>query len=652
MLLLPSLGFSLAPSSQLSQQVQTAQYNNSVNNKEMDRKAFLAALSDLQHGKQTEYKIITEHLRNYCLYPYLVYADLAVNLPARKPQELQGFLDSYGQTPLAVHLLKLWLYQLAENRDWKNYLTVYQSCRKNSNLTVSIDKDTNLVCYQHEALWQIGERAQAVNDLPALLSKSNTIPKACFSILGQALMSGDIAQQLLWQRIQNAFEENNPDMAEQLASFLPDSQKIIFSRYKAVYQNPALILNPKLFQNTDVMAQKILLLGIKKLAVKDPRFAANAFTQIQQKVAFPSDTVSKVISIIAVVLAQNHDSNAEKWLMAVAPSEVDQNIREWRVRVALWNRHWRLVLDEINAMPAAEKQTTQWRYWLARSLENLGQKNQSDIIFRDLSLHGDYYGQLASVRLNQEPLSGLKEIKVNLGQVQAIASLPAMHRAHELYALHWLPESTQEWQWALSHMPEQDYLAAAELAIQWGWFDRAISTVNLINDGGNINLKFPLAYHGEIINTSAKNSINPAILFALIRQESLFTPYAKSHAGAVGLMQIMPGTANFIANQLHVGFRLENLLDPNINLYLGGVYFRKLLGMFRGNEICAIAAYNAGPSRVKKWLIVNNLPADIWIENIPYKETRNYVKNILTASTFYEKELNLRSGLAQRMRNL
>jgi len=619
-----------------------------------DRRAFLAALSDLQHGKKTEFKLITEHLHDYCLYPYLVYADLAVNLSSKKPQELQGFLDNYSETPLGVHLLKLWLYQLAENKDWKEYLTVYQSCNKYANLTLSINKDVNLVCYQHEALWQMGARAEAITDLPAILSKSNNIPKSCFSILGQALMSGNIAKQLLWQRIESAFNDNNSDLAVQLAAFLPDDQKNIFARFKATFQNPLLILNPALFNfdNSDSMREKIVLLGVKKLASKDPKLAANAFTAIQQKVKFAPDTVSKVIAIISLILAQNHDPNAQTWLMSVPDNEVDQTLREWRIRVGLWNQDWKLVLSQIGLLPLPDKKSTQWRYWTARSLEALGQKTQAETIYRDLSLHGDYYGQLSSIQLHQAPLSGLKEIKVNMSQIAAIASLPAIHRAHELYALHWLPESTQEWQWALSHMPEENYLAAAELAIQWGWFERAISTVNLLNDGGNINLKFPLAYHGEILTTSQKNSINPALLFAIIRQESLFTPYAHSHAGAIGLMQLMPGTANFIANQVHLGFRLENLLDPNINLYLGGIYFRKLVGMFNGNEILAIAAYNAGPNRVKKWLIVKNMPADIWIENIPFHETRNYVKNILTASTFYEKELGIASGLSQRMKTV
>jgi soluble lytic murein transglycosylase len=619
-----------------------------------DRRAFMAALSDLQHGKKTEFRLITDHLHSYCLYPYLVYADLAVNLSNKKPQELQGFLNSYSETPLAIHLLKLWLYQLAENKDWKDYLNVYQSCNSNINLMSNINKDINLVCYQHEALWQMGARAEAITDLPAILNKNNNIPKACFSILGQALMSGNIAKQLLWQRIEVAFKENNTDLAVQLAAFLPDDQKNIFARFKATFQNPSLILNPALFNfdNTDAMREKILLLGVRKLALKDPRIAANAFSTIQQKVTFAPNTVSKVIAIISLILAQNHDPNAQTWLMAVPDTEVDQSIREWRVRTALWNQNWKLALSQINLMSLQDKKTTQWRYWSARAMEGLGQKSNADNIYQDLSLHGDYYGQLASTQLNRLPLSGLKEIKVNLSQIEAIARLPAIHRAHELYALHWLPESTQEWQWALSHMPEEDYLAAAELAIQWGWFERAISTVNLINDGGNINLKFPLAYHGEILNTSQKNSINPALMFAIIRQESLFTPYAHSHAGAIGLMQLMPETANFIASQVHLGFRLENLLDPNINLYLGGIYFKKLVAMFNGNEILAIAAYNAGPNRVKKWLMIKNMPADIWIENIPYHETRNYVKNILTAATFYEKELGLTSSLSLRMKTV
>jgi soluble lytic murein transglycosylase len=598
------------------------------------RQAFLAALSDLQKGKQKEFLVITTHLKNYPLYPYLLYADLAVHLPNASFGELQGFLDAYRDMPLSAHLRSLWLYQLASQNNWKTYLQIYTP-----------SKDINLDCFQREAYWQTGQYANAVNALSDLLSKTNNVPSACLWVFGRALSAGNIGQHLLLDRMQIAFHNNNPGLAEKLAAFLPPAQKNLFTVWQAVYQNPLLLLNPRVFSVSPENNSAILLTGIQKLANKNSRLAAETWIRVQKQTPFDLQTQSKATSIIALNLAEDHDPIAENWLISVPEDSVDKDIREWRIRAALWNQHWQGVQAAIDLLPPIEKQSTEWRYWKARALFAEGQTESSKAIYRDLSVHGDFYGQLASLQLNQSPLVSISELKINPGQVSAIQNLPAMQRAYELYQLRWLPEATQEWEWAIKHMPEADYLAAAELAISWGWFERAIATVNLINDGGNIRLKFPLAYKDAVVTNAQKNGLNPAWVFALIRQESFFTPYAHSSAGAIGLMQLLPESASLIANHLHMGFSPINLTDAGTNLYLGNIYLRKMLDAFKGNEILATAAYNAGPNRVKKWIPAQAVPADIWIETIPYHETRTYVRNIMTSTTFYEKELGLNYSL-------
>lgn len=605
------------------------------------RQAFLAALSDLQKGKQKEFLLITERLKTYPLYPYLLYADLAVHLPQASTQELQGFLDVYKDTPLSAHLRSLWLYQLASQHNWKTYLQVYTP-----------SKDLTLSCFQREAYWQTGAYANATYALSDLLSKSNNVPKPCIWVFGQALSAGNIGQELLIDRIQIAFRNNNPALAEELAQFLPAAKKNTFSIWKAVYQNPLLILDPRVFDVSTNDRSQILLTGIQKLAKKDSRLAAQTWVRVQKQTPFDAETEAKVTSMIALGLAEDHDPSAESWLINVPEKSVDKDIREWRIRAALWNQHWPAVQAAIDLLPASEKQTTEWRYWKARALFASGQTDAARNIYRDLSLHGDFYGQLASLQLNEMPLASISDLKVDASQVNAIASLPAIKRSYELYQLNWLPEATQEWEWAMNHLPEEDYLAAAELAINWGWYERAISTVNRINEGGNIRLRFPLAYKDSVVTNAHKNGLNPAWVFALIRQESFFTPYAHSNAGAVGLMQLLPSTGSLIASHLHIGFSPNDLTDASINLYLGNIFLKKMLNQFNGNEVLATAAYNAGPNRVKKWIPSKSLPADIWIETIPYHETRTYVRNIMTSTTFYEKELGLNCSLPLKIQPL
>ncbi len=612
-----------------------------ADNLETDRRAFVVALSDLQRHKQSEFLIIADHLRYYPLYPYLIYADLAIHLTQATPDQIQGFLTHYQNTPLAWHLRALWLHQLANQAKWQAFLRAYQP-----------SKSLDLQCYQRQALWLTGSKSEALNQLSDLLGKS-VIPRPCLWVMGQALSSGNIGDQLLWDSIKRAFDNNNLNLANQLSGFLPANQKNSYILWREAAENPLLILNPRIFSTANIIPKEYMLLtAIQKITNKNPRVAAQIWAKVARQTQFDSSTQIKATKIIALNLAETHDPLAEKWLESIPANQVDKTLEEWRIRNALWLQNWPIVQKSILGLSSKDRQTSTWRYWTARALYAQGQTAEARNIYRDLSLHGDFYGQLASIQLNQKPLMAVESLKVSPAQIKAIGELPAMQRSYELYQLHWMPEAGQEWHWATSHMPQEDYLAAAELAVHWGWYERGIATVNLINDGSNISLRFPLAYREPVLQAAQKNGLNPAWMFALIRQESLFTADAHSSAGAIGLMQLLPSTASWLANKLHIPFSSVDLKNPWTNLSLGGIFLKKIAVKFNGNEVFATAAYNAGPNRVKVWVPLHAMPADIWIENIPYHETRAYVKNIMTSMTFYERELGLPISLEQRVKPL
>lgn len=599
-----------------------------------DRTAFLAALSQLQQGNQTAFLTIAENLQQYPLYPYLIYSDLVMNLSRATPQQLQNFLQTYRDTPLAEHLRHLWLEQLAKQQQWQLFLTVYRPT-----------KILALQCDQREAYWHTGQYDSALQNFGQLLNKTESVPKSCLWVFSQALHQGTIAENIVWERISLAFQNHNPTLATQLSLLLPDKDKGLFKTWSAIYQKPS-----RLFK-THKLTGFMLLTGIMRLSEENPHKSALAWDGLNKQFKFDLDTQQKALKIVALALARNHDPSALAWLNSIPEKYVNTDVRVWRIRTALYAQNWPQVENAINTLPPDLKKSPQWRYWLARALAEQHQTAEAESIFRDLSLHGDFYGQLASVQLNQQPLMAVAQLKVNVAQMNAIGSIPAIQRAYELYQLKWLPEATQEWQWAINHMTQEDYLAAAELAIRWGWFERAIATVNLISDGANIPLRFPMAYRDPILDAALKNNLDPAWVFALVRQESLFMPQVKSSAGAMGLMQLMPQTASLLANQLHMPFERANLLDPKMNVSLGSMYLSRMLQTFDNNMVLATAAYNAGPGNVKKWLPAQPMAADIWIETIPFHETRNYVRNIMGSMTFYEKELNIPTTLSTRMRN-
>lgn len=605
----------------------------------VQRKAFLVALANLQQNKQQEFNLISNHLKLYPLYPYLIYAKLAMHLTQSQDEEVQAFLMQYHDTPLAEHLRELWLNNLAKQQRWNIFLANYVPT-----------KDLNLQCLQRQALWQTGQYGAAVNNIGTLWAKDQTPPKACLIVFTQAIYSGNLAKNLLWQRIEYAIQNNNLILANTLANLLPNQEKAIYSYWQEVYKNPQLLLQSELLKITKEQTERVLLTALKKVARHDPQNAVKLWQQIQAKNALSLDLQLQVTKALALALAESYAPEALTWLSFIPEKFTDEQVHEWRIRVAIRQQNWQMLKQAIGQLPVDKQKTAAWRYWFARACEEQGQIESARNIYRNLAIHGDFYGQLACLKLGQAPLSGIKTLTVNHEQIQALSSLPAMQRAYELYSLRWLSEARQEWQWAIQHIPEADYLAAAALAIQWGWYERAIATVNLMNDGGYIPIRFPLAYREPILSTAETKKINPAWLFALIRQESLFSSDARSKVGALGLMQLMPNTASLIAQQQHMRFSTASLFDASTNLNIGSIYLTKLLNRFKGQIILATAAYNAGPGRIDKWLAFNqHFPADVWIETIPWQETRQYVKNIMSGTTFYEHELGLPLSLANRM---
>ena len=603
-----------------------------TNSDEQNQQTFLAALSQLQQGHQQAFLLLSQHLQHYPLYPYLIYSDLILHLDNESPLQLNNFLETYQNTPLSAHLRNAWLTLLASQHEWHLFLMVY---KPTSNVT--------LECDNREALWETGHYAQAVNNINVLLNKNNNtnLPKACMTVFGHAVTQGNIAQSLLWERIQFAMNAHNTALAQQLAVLLPRAQQKIFLVWQKVNKKPELILSLKL-------PDEIMLTGLSRLANQNPRGAIESWKKIMP--LYSSTMNNQAIKIIALALARAHDPIANNWLLSIPVQETDNVVREWRIRTALLAQNWPVVQASINLLNLSDKNSPEWRYWMARALAGQHDTVQADEIYHTLALKSNLYGQLASLQINEKPLTSVNQLSINAAQLNAIASIPAIQRAYELYQLHWLPEAAQEWDFAIAHLPSADYLAAAELAIRWGWYQRAISTVNLMNNGTYTALRFPLAYRDDIIKVAARQNLNPAWVFALVRQESLFMPDIKSSAGALGLMQLMPNTAALLAGRLHMFFQHSFLLNPETNLYLGSIYLKKMLVFFNGNIVLATAAYNAGPGNIKKWLPSNTIPADIWIDTIPFHETRGYVKNIMGSMTFYEKELGLPDTLHQRIK--
>ncbi len=605
------------------------------------RADYQLALSALAQGDLNHFYKLSNKLQDYPLYPYLVYADLVKRIHTAPTQEIQNFLTQYNDTPLAQKLWIVWLEALAEDKEWPQFLSRYHAT---DNVT--------LQCLARQALWHTGYVQPALNGVSDIWLNSKPYPPACQMIISQWQTDGGLTLTLLWEKIYIAMTNNNIDAIRELMPYLPQNQLWIIQLYAAVFNNPLLLNEPQILDNTEPVTRFILKVGMQKLATQNADYALMTWLNLQKEYSFTATEKQIVSRILGVALASQGDPDAINWLAAAGNDNTDQSAAFWRIRIALLNQNWPAVLTAIAQLSPEQQKLAAWQYWQARALAAMGQTVNASIIYEALARQQDYYGQLATIQLGKPIVRKFQSQFVDENQLQNIANILAMQRAYELYELNYKYQAREEWQWALQKLPLNQYLYAAQLATQWGWFDNAIATNQLLGEQGDVRLRYPLAYQNNINLIAREYNLDPAWVYAEIRQESLFQTQAHSAAGALGLMQLLPNTAVLIAEKLHLySFNEATLFNPDQNIEIGGDYLQKLLSEYHGNIVVATAAYNAGPARISRWISKqNNVPADIWVEAIPWYETRDYVKNIMASMSVYEEQLGMPVSFDKRMK--
>ena len=317
----------------------------------------------------------------------------------------------------------------------------------------------------------------------------------------------------------------------------------------------------------------------------------------------------------------------------------DESSRTWRIRTALLEQNWPNVIAAIEDLNEEEKAQDKWKYWLARAYLETDRADQAELLLTDLSDNRSFYGYLAADRVNSLYQLSHKPVDVTAEEIDQLKQQKEFRVAFELMVLDKKNEAKLQWWHASRHLDKKEILVAAKLAQRWQWDEIAIFTIAKAKYWDDVEVRFPLSYTDKIHENSEHNNLNPVIVYGLIRRESAFNEKATSPTGARGLMQIMPRTGRDIARRLNERWGGKNsLYNPVTNIKYGSYYYQKLLTQFDGHYALALAAYNAGPERVKKWLPEDkSIPADIWIETIPYRETRDYVASVLAYALIYQQ---------------
>ncbi|MEE9351457.1 MAG: transglycosylase SLT domain-containing protein, partial [Thiotrichaceae bacterium] len=317
----------------------------------------------------------------------------------------------------------------------------------------------------------------------------------------------------------------------------------------------------------------------------------------------------------------------------------------WMARMALREGKWQQLNSAIDAMSEEVAQRDIWQYWKARASSQTGNKKLATQLYSQLAENATFYGFLSADQLNQEYSVFEKNNEDWENCAENVQIVSPIYRAMEWFELGKDSLAYKEWFWALKHMNKDGKLAAAALALKLDKPILAVRSVAKTKDWNQVGLRFPLLYKNLITEMSGQNGVNPAWVYGIMRRESVFNKKAVSGARAMGLMQLLPSTARYVGKQLGLArVRKSDLLTPKLNVKLGSAYLSGMLKDFDGSYVKATAGYNAGPSRSVKWTPKKTIDADQWVESIPFKETRKYVRAVMAYTTIYDHKLTKGKG--------
>ena len=597
--------------------------NTVVANQDAQANEFLNAYSALSKGKFYE----SDHLKDYILHPYLEYERIKNNLKKTSDRTLINFVNKNRNNWLGSEINTELMQRLAKQKQWGNVLKYYQK-GKGGNKAKCLGIEAQLRTRPSQALLDEGLK---------VWKSGSRRPKVCNSLFSLLNQKGLITDQLAWERITLAMSKGKTTLSRDLRKHLNDPSLV--DVWIKVRKNPSKQLTNKSLHQNNARNRQIVAYGIKRIARKKANSARQKWRKIQKKYTFDQKTKGDVESYIAVRDAKDHKPIALKEFATIPAHFRSDEANLWMARLALRFGDWYKLRDAIVSMKAEDKNRDRWRYWLAQSNKKINKQNiqpQLQVVARNAS----FYGFLAADELNA-PYSRLLQQEPNWSSLTSrISHKPAIQRATELFYLGMPKLAKKEWKWAMKELNKNDQLVAAAYAHEINQPFQAILTVSGTKDWNQVGLRFPLKYEKLVKKAARDNRVIPAWVYGIMRRESAFDPLIKSHANARGLMQVLPSTAKGVAKSLGIRHKTSDLYIPEKNANIGAAYLSQMLKRFKGNYIKATASYNAGPHRIPRWLPEQTISAPRWFESIPFNETRNYVRAVMSYTTIYDHKLH------------
>ena len=611
---------------------------------EQQRQLFHDASYALETSQISKFNRLLKQLDDYPAQAYLEYDAFRRNISRLKPQQVELFLQRYADYPFAYHARGSWLDILARRGDWEGYLKYFDD-RAN----------TRLQCISFQARLKLGQLEGLNEEISRIWLRGYSQPPQCDAAFSYYLESQGDPEQVIWARIEKAFKARRPALALYLGKKLDAQSRATVESWYRAHKRPEKSLKQLTESEDSERTRDIIVHAIDRLARKNSLKALEAWNQISDQFAFTPEQKAQVQLRIALSAALQHESEARALLSGLDAEAMNDQAYLWLARIQLRGRDWSGLLNTINRMPAHLYEENEWQYWLSRSMEAEGQLSGSLTLLEQLSGKSSYYGFLAADKLKREYLIEQENAaSTGVDEDAFLAENPHMLRARELFFLDRLVDAKREWFQALRYLDQDQIKQAATLASRWQWHDSAIRTVAKTKHRSDYSLRFPMPYKQQVLEYAQARELDPSLIYGVMRRESLFDPLARSSVGALGLMQLMPSTARRVASSLGMKRpRKADILSVENNILFGTQYLRNVMNRFDNNVALAAAAYNAGPGNVKKWLPrEQTMSADLWVETVPFKETRNYVQAVLAYSTVFDRSLGKDTLMSSRMNDI
>ncbi len=583
---------------------------------------YLSAREAAKNGQLNKVEQLYPQLKQHELVPYVESWLLKPQLNTDAP-EIQAFLKKYDGERPAELLRADWIRAQAKQGNWM--LVAQQGA-------LMLQPEPDVQCYS--LLPRINNGDSAAKEQGRMLWATGAdSPEACQALFDAMWSNGDLKASDGWLRARRQVALNKPGQARQTLTVMRVNVNDAAGGLDSVLNRPVIYLERVGTPNDDTQ-KELVTLALVRMARTEPTSTLSAIKRFGS--GLDRAQQEYVWGIIAWQLGIQHSPEALDAVKRSGTVVLPDDAEAWRVRVALRSQDWGLVKKTIEAMPEPMISSPEWVYWLGRAYKAQGRDSAADEQFQKIAGQPNFYGVLATEELGQRAKLPTQAKPTTPEEIRAVEKQPGIRRALAMYRLDLRPEGVKEWSWALRGMSDRQLLAAAEVAQKNQIIDRSISAADRTKDEHNYRLRFPTPYADKIMPHSDRQNLDKAWVYGLMRQESRFVTNAKSNVGAAGLMQVMPATGKWVANKLGVKLAPGDLHNPDTNVMLGTTYMRLVLESLDNHPVLASAAYNAGPGRARKWRDVKPLEGAIYAETIPFSETRDYVKKVMSNAVFYQ----------------